>query len=147
MTERTIGIMTALEAEREAVCEVFLASACSENLGGTNYRIAHTTTHSGERVRIVIGSSGRSGTTEVVLPTDRMIRHCRPEYLLLVGIACGLPNRPLCSVLTCEQVYAYDYVKTTPEVTLDRPRAKSPYHNAPFIVLKQTMAHASERKA
>lgn len=123
--ERTIGIMTALPLERDAVVRVFGAKRLQPSAKGLEYWVAHVEPEAGERLRIVIGCSGRSGNTEVVWPTADMIHAHKPECLLLVGIACAVKKIPYCSIVTSECVYGYDYVKSLPDGILNRARAKS----------------------
>jgi len=128
-----VGILTALpDVELPAALRVFGRPAdadCDRIIEGERYWFANVTTTRGERIDVVISCMGLSGNTEAGIPTDRMIRNHKPEFLLFVGIGCGDRKFALGDVVTSEAIWAYEYLKTTPAGALDRSRAKiTPAH-------------------
>lgn len=128
-SSRCIGILTAIpDVELLAVKRVF---GISENqvpkvFAGEKYWNTTVALPCGETATVFISCSGRSGNTEIQLPTDRLIRFCNPEMVVFVGIACGLRKfHQLGDVTTSDLVWAYEYVKTSEDRPLDRSRAKS----------------------
>ncbi|EKS32660.1 hypothetical protein [Afipia clevelandensis] len=86
------------------------------------YWIVFLNNSDGRKLRIVISCVGNSGNTEVVGPTESMIRHFKPESMLLIGVACGIREFSLGDVVTSAGIWAYEYVKTTKDGVLDRSR-------------------------
>jgi nucleoside phosphorylase len=60
--------------------------------------------------RIVVGMAGEAGTTAGALTVQRAITRFRPRYVLLVGVAGGMPNRVhQGDVLLATSIWNYDY--------------------------------------
>lgn len=127
--QTTIGVVTALpDSELPAILRAFGLPVDKEPdyTGGSGQRFwfTQTATNNGETSRVVITCIGRSGNPDSTLRTNVLIERYAPEFMVLVGIACGYRKYSLGDVVTADVVWAYEYLKTTKTGPLDRSRAQ-----------------------
>ncbi|MBK7385628.1 MAG: HEAT repeat domain-containing protein [Methanothrix sp.] len=96
--------------------------------------------------KIAVGMIGRAGTTEGALAAGEAVRLWRPKYVLVSGIAGGLPDpkeidsRPrLGDVVVADIIYGYEYGKLEREF---KPRANWTYRTDQAL-FNSAMAYAS----
>ncbi len=72
--------------------------------------------------RVILALTGRPGTNSAVFATIETVRRWKPRYVLLVGIAGGLPNEGLRigDVVFSTLIWAYEYGKLTSNRFLPR---------------------------
>ena len=127
----TVGVLSAItDVEHPALLEAFGIDQKRDednNLDGNRYWISEINRKDGSSIRVVISCIARSGNADPQIPVERMVGLYAPEAMFFVGIACGLRPLNLGDVVTSEQIYAYEYLKTKPpgESDLDRSRVMS----------------------
>lgn len=127
-SRKTIGLVAAIpEVELPAIQLAFdlvPGSKPDDRCEGARYWISRIAMDKETEVDIVIACTGRSGNTEVQLPVERLIRRFRPEFMIFVGICCGVHDYSLGDVVTSDLIWAYEYLKTSKIRELDRTRAR-----------------------
>ena len=110
-----IAVITVIPEEYEAFVGKLSAPLPLPVCAGCTNRYAWVTAEvqSGARknpLRIAVGMIGEPGLTAGALATQRAIERFRPRYILLVGIAGGIPERVhRGDVVVANAVWNYDY--------------------------------------
>lgn len=85
-----VGIITIREDEFEAVLDRFPNRVLTKG-SGSDYLIAELQSHDGQQCRVAIARSPEQGTGAAQGTASSMIHDLEPRWILVVGIAGGLP--------------------------------------------------------
>ena len=120
------AVITALKLERDAVLrrlDVGYELVQEDNEPLTYYYGHVTIPGSGERYTVVAVMLLGMGNDEAAVATTRLIQRWRPEHVLMVGIAGGVPGKVgLGDVVVAESCYYYELAKRTPKREQRRPQ-------------------------
>jgi len=121
------GIVTALPIERDAVLSRIenVKSHTFNQEDIQTYYTGYIKTNQGVIYNIVVIMTEDQGTVEAALATSRLIYKWDPKYIIMVGIAGGIPKDGLefGDVVAAREIWEYDYSKITPEGEQRRPHA------------------------
>jgi hypothetical protein len=125
ISEIDFGIVTAKPLERDAVvrCLDKCEKVQNEHLDIRTYYLGDVAVASG-LYKVVVVLTSDAGTVDAVATTGDLIRHWNPRYVIMLGIAGGIPRDGLTlgDVVVADQVIEYEYAKELPEHSEIRPR-------------------------
>ena len=142
-----VVIITALEKERDAVLRYLDSPQLVENLDKT-FHTALIKTHIDTTYQIIVICLHCMGNVTSALATQKIITNFNPSYIILAGIAGGVPkdNRDLGDVIVGEQIVYYELGKQIefktqrryephrpPKLLLDKAKNLSPENWASFL--------------
>lgn len=119
-----VAILTAIEIERKAACEVFgLSDANRAKKGGRWYWKGHLSLNDGSVLRIVVAQPADMGQVEATALTKDVLHEWKPRMALLVGIAASTdPEKvKLGDIVIGKSVWYYEAGKVTSSGTLPQP--------------------------
>jgi nucleoside phosphorylase len=119
------AFITALKLERDAVLMRLDEGyqQIQEDDEPLTYYYGHITIpSSGERYTVVLVMLLKMGNDEAAVATTRLIHRWQPEFVLIVGIAGGVPKKvDLGDVIVADSIYYYEMAKLTPRGEQQRP--------------------------
>jgi nucleoside phosphorylase len=127
-----VVIITALEKERDAVLRYLDSPQLVENLDKT-FHTALIKTHIDTTYQIIVICLHCMGNVTSALATQKIITNFNPSYIILAGIAGGVPkdNRDLGDVIVGEQIVYYELGK---QIEFKTQRRYEP-HRPPKLLL------------
>lgn len=118
------AIITALEVERKAVCNVFeLSDSNRVKIDSRVYWRGKLQLSNGKFYEIVVAQAPDMANIDAALLTSDTLHHWKPSAALMVGIAASASKElKLGDIVTASDIYYYERGKITPEGKKPEPK-------------------------